>query len=109
MTTVIKQFRDLKKRYPKALILLRTSDFYFSFFDDARDASRILGITLTKSSKLTDEEGHMVAQVAFPYHELDIYLPKLIRAGKMVVICDQIEEPKTKRLAKRGINQTLRS
>lgn len=92
---ILKQFLDLKKKHPDALLLFRCGDFYETYKDDAEKASRILGITLTKSSKTKDDEGKPLAMAGFPYHALDTYLPKLIRAGQRVAICDQIEAPKS--------------
>lgn len=87
LTPTMKQYFDLKKKYPDALLLFRIGDFYETFEDDAADAARILGITLTKHRR-----GYRLA--AFPHHALDIYLPKLVRAGRRVAICDQLEAPK---------------
>ena len=93
-THMIKQFNDLKKKHPDAILLFRCGDFYESYMQDAEQASKILGITLTKSSKTKDPDGKPLALAGFPYHALDTYLPKLIRAGQRVAICDQIEAPK---------------
>ena len=101
MSPLLRQFYDLKKKHPDALLLFRTGDFYETYVGDAEKASKILGITLTKSSKTKDKEGKPLAMAGFPYHALDAYLPKLIRAGQRVAICDQIEEPK-KTLASRA-------
>lgn len=90
MTAVIEQYRDLKKRHSDVLLLFRSGDFYHMFFEDAREAAEILGITLTRGRNLTDENGKSVEQASFPFTNLDTYLPKLIRAGKRVAICDQI-------------------
>ncbi|MBR1461987.1 MAG: hypothetical protein IJ604_01230 [Prevotella sp.] len=92
---------DLKSKHPDALMLFRTGDFYETYQEDARKASKILGITLTKSSKQNGPDGKPVQMAGFPYHALDTYLPKLIRAGERVAICDQLEAPKatTKRSA----------
>lgn len=94
LSPVLKQFYDLKAKHPDALLLFRTGDFYETYSKDAETASKILGITLTKSSKTQDKEGKPLALAGFPYHALDSYLPKLIRAGQRVAICDQIEAPK---------------
>ena len=102
---MVKQFLDLKKKHPDALLLFRCGDFYETYKDDAEKASKILGITLTKSSKTKDDQGKPLAMAGFPYHALDTYLPKLIRAGQRVAICDQIEAPK--QTAKRGISELL--
>jgi len=94
---MLKQFHDLKKKHPDALLLFRCGDFYESYEDDARACAEVLGITLTKCK-------NGISMAGFPFHALDTYLPKLIRAGKRVAICDQIEEPKAKKPSKRGIN-----
>lgn len=94
LAPLLKQFYDLKQKHPDALLLFRTGDFYETYSKDAEKASKILGITLTKSSKLKDKEDKPLALAGFPYHALDAYLPKLIRAGERVAICDQIEAPK---------------
>ena len=88
------QFLDLKSKHPDALLLFRTGDFYETYKEDAEKASKILGITLTKSTKTKDEQGKPLAMAGFPYHALDSYLPKLIRAGERIAICDQLEAPK---------------
>ena len=93
---MLKQFYDLKAKHPDAVLLFRCGDFYETYAKDAEKASQILGITLTKSSKTKDKEGKPLAMAGFPYHALDTYLPKLIRAGQRVAICDQIEAPKQK-------------
>ena len=85
-SALLRQYRDLKAKHPDALLLFRSSDFYFSFEEDARNASECLGITLTR------HDGRLEA--AFPYHALDTYLPKLIRNGFRVAICDMITAPK---------------
>ena len=93
---MMKQFRDLKAKHPDALLLFRCGDFYESYEDDAKACASILGITLTHH-----EAGYAMA--GFPHHSLDPYLPRLIRAGRRVAICDQLEDPKlTKRLVRRG-------
>jgi len=94
---ILKQFHDLKKKHPDALLLFRCGDFYDSYEDDAKACAEILGITLTKCK-------NGISMAGFPFHALDTYLPKLIRAGKRVAICDQIEDPKAKKPTKRGIN-----
>ena len=96
---MIKQFNELKTKRPDAVILFRVGDFYESYFDDAKKVAEILGITLTKRS---GEDGYFLA--GFPYHALDTYLPKLIRAGLRVAICDDISEPV--KLKKRGSDET---
>lgn len=98
----MRQFFELKKKHPDAVLLFRCGDFYESYEDDAQECATILGITLTKRN--TDK----VKMAGFPYHALDTYLPKLIRAGKRVAICDQLEDPKlTKKLVKRGIKEMI--
>ena len=96
---MIKQFNELKTKRPDAVILFRVGDFYESYFDDAKKLAEVLGITLTKRS---GEDGYYLA--GFPHHALDTYLPKLIRAGLRVAICDVISEPI--KLKKRGSNET---
>ncbi len=91
---IIKQYNDLKQKHPDALLLFRCGDFYETYKEDAVKASNILGITLTKHSKRMDEEGKSLKMAGFPYHALDTYLPKLIRAGERVAICDQLESPR---------------
>lgn len=93
---IIKQYNDLKQKHPDALLLFRCGDFYETYKEDAVKASNILGITLTKHSKRMDEEGKPLKMAGFPYHTLDTYLPKLIRAGERVAICDQLESPRQK-------------
>lgn len=103
---MMKQFFDLKAKHPDAILLFRCGDFYETYCDDAVVASGILGITLTRRNN----GGSAVAteMAGFPYHALDTYLPKLIRAGKRVAICDQLEDPKlTKKLVKRGITELV--
>lgn len=104
---IMEQFKELKMKYPDAMLLFRCGDFYEAYEDDAVEASRILGITLTqKARNLGDSQFYKMA--GFPHHALDTYLPKLVRAGKRIAICDQLEDPKlTKRLAKRGITETV--
>ncbi len=106
LTPMMKQFFDLKAKHPDALLLFRCGDFYETYCDDAVVASRILGITLTKRNNGAGAKGDEMA--GFPHHALDTYLPKLIRAGKRVAICDQLEDPKlTKKLVKRGITELV--
>lgn len=93
---IIKQYNDLKQKHPDALLLFRCGDFYETYKDDAVKASNILGITLTRHSKRKDDEGKPLKMAGFPYHALDTYLPKLIRAGERIAICDQLESPKQK-------------
>jgi len=106
LTPMMKQFFDLKAKHPDAVLLFRCGDFYETYCDDAVVAARILGITLTKRNNGAGIKGDEMA--GFPYHALDTYLPKLIRAGKRVAICDQLEDPKlTKKLVKRGITELV--
>ena len=106
LTPMMKQFFDFKAKYPEALLLFRCGDFYETYCEDALTASRILGITLTKRNNGAGAKGDEMA--GFPHHALDTYLPKLIRAGKRVAICDQLEDPKlTKKLVKRGITELV--
>lgn len=105
LSPMLRQFLDLKQKHPDALLLFRTGDFYETYKQDAEKASKILGITLTKSSKTKDEQGKPLVMAGFPYHALDTYLPKLIRAGQRVAICDQLEAPK--QTAKRGISELV--
>lgn len=92
MTPMLKQFYDLKGKHPDAVLLFRRGDFYETYSQDAEKASKILGITLTKSSHTKDADGKPLAMAGFPYHALDTYLPKLIRAGERVAICDQLDD-----------------
>lgn len=104
-TPMMKQFFDLKKKHPDAIMLFRCGDFYETFSSDAILAAEILGITLTKRA---NGKASSVELAGFPHHALDTYLPKLIRAGKRVAICDQLEDPKlTKKLVKRGITELV--
>ena len=106
LTPMMKQFFDFKAKYPEALLLFRCGDFYETYCEDAVTASRILGITLTKRNNGAGAKGDEMA--GFPHHALATYLPKLIRAGKRVAICDQLEDPKlTKKLVKRGITELV--
>lgn len=92
LSPMVKQFYELKAKHPDAVLLFRCGDFYETYSDDAEEASRILGITLTKSSKTKDKDGKPLAMAGFPHHALDTYLPKLIRAGKRVAIYDDLEK-----------------
>ena len=106
LTPMMKQFFDLKAKHPDALLLFRCGDFYETYCDDAVIAAGILGITLTHRNNGAGAKGDEMA--GFPHHALDTYLPKLIRAGKRVAICDQLEDPKlTKKLVKRGITELV--
>lgn len=91
---IMKQYDKLKGKHPDALLLFRAGDFYETYRDDAAKASKILGITLTRNDKVKDKDGRPLETAVFPYHALDNYLPKLIRAGERVAICDQLTVPK---------------
>ena len=105
LTPMMKQFFELKAKHPDAIMLFRCGDFYETYSEDAVTASEILGITLTKRA---NGQGKTVEMAGFPHHALDTYLPKLIRAGRRVAICDQLEDPKTtKKLVKRGITELV--
>ena len=105
MTPMMKQFYELKAKHPDAVMLFRCGDFYETYSEDAIVASEILGITLTKRA---NGQAKHIEMAGFPFHALDTYLPKLVRAGKRVAICDQLEDPKlTKKLVKRGITELV--
>lgn len=105
---MMKQFFSFKEQHPDALLLFRCGDFYETYLQDAVDASRILGITLTRRSNGGQQDGTPTEMAGFPHHALDTYLPKLVRAGRRVAICDQLEDPKlTKKLVKRGITELV--
>ncbi len=107
LTPMMQQFYDLKAKHPEALLLFRCGDFYETYSDDAVIASEILGITLTRRNNGAGGASQM-EMAGFPYHALDTYLPKLVRAGRRVAICDQLEDPKlTKTLVKRGITELV--
>lgn len=104
-TPLMKQYYEMKKKHPDAVLLFRVGDFYETFSDDAITASEILGITLTRRA---NGSASYVELAGFPHHALDTYLPKLVRAGKRVAICEQLEDPKlTKKLVKRGITELI--
>lgn len=104
-TPLMKQYNSIKAKYPDALLLFRVGDFYELFNEDAVKASSILGIVLTKRSNGAASEMDLAG---FPYHALDVYLPKLVRAGQRVAICDQLEDPKTaKTIVKRGVTELV--
>lgn len=106
LTPMMQQFKRFKSEHPDALILFRCGDFYETYLEDAVTASSVLGITLTHRSSKGDGKGTEMA--GFPFHALDAYLPKLIRAGFRVAICDQLEDPKlAKKLVKRGITEVV--
>ena len=105
---MMRQFYDLKAKHPDAVLLFRCGDFYETYCSDAIVASEILGITLTKRSNGKSDTAKAIEMAGFPFHALDNYLPKLVRAGKRVAICDQLEDPKmTKKLVKRGITELV--
>ena len=104
-TPLMKQYNDIKRKYPDACLLFRVGDFYETFGDDAVRASKILGITLTKRGAGSETE---TALAGFPHHSINIYLPKLVKAGLRVAICDQLEDPKlTKTIVKRGVTELV--
>jgi DNA mismatch repair protein MutS len=104
-TPLMKQYNAIKAKYPTALLLFRVGDFYETFGEDAKKASKILGIVLTKRS---NGAASHVALAGFPHHSLDTYLPKLVRAGEKVAVCDQLEDPKlTKKIVKRGVTELV--
>ena len=106
VTPMMKQFRDIKAQYPDAMLLFRCGDFYETYCEDAIKASKILAITLTHRSSAGS--GQATEMAGFPFHALDTYLPKLVRAGLRVAICDQLEDPKmTKKLVKRGVTELV--
>ena len=99
-TPLMKQYNQIKAKHPQALLLFRVGDFYETFGQDAVVASKILGIVLTKRGAGSTSETELAG---FPHHSLDTYLPKLVRAGQRVAICDQLEDPKmTKKIVKRA-------
>ncbi|MDY4851461.1 MAG: DNA mismatch repair protein MutS [Prevotella sp.] len=105
LTPMMRQYVELKAKHPDAVLLFRCGDFYETYLEDAVIASRILGITLTRRNNGNNKGSEMAG---FPFHALDTYLPKLVRAGKRVAICDQLEDPKlTKKLVKRGITELV--
>ncbi|MCQ2126113.1 MAG: DNA mismatch repair protein MutS [Bacteroidaceae bacterium] len=107
LTPMMKQFYSLKEKHPDAVLLFRCGDFYETYAQDAVAASEILGITLTRRNNGKNGASQM-EMAGFPHHALDAYLPKLIRAGRRVAICDQLEDPKmTKTLVKRGITELV--
>ena len=104
-TPLMKQYNAFKAKYPDAILLFRVGDFYETFSDDAKKTSATLGITLTKRSNGKASE---IELAGFPYHALDTYLPKLVRAGFRVAVCDQIEDPKfAKGIVKRGVTEMV--
>ena len=104
-TPLMKQYNDIKRKYPDACLLFRVGDFYETFGDDAVRAAKILGITLTKRGAGSPTE---TALAGFPHHSINTYLPKLVKAGLRVAICDQLEDPKmTKTIVKRGVTELV--
>lgn len=104
-TPLMKQYNTIKAKHPDAMLLFRVGDFYETFGDDAKNAARILGIVLTKRGAGTESE---TALAGFPHHSLNTYLPKLVKAGLRVAICDQLEDPKmTKKIVKRGVTELV--
>ena len=105
VTPLMKQYNAIKTRYPDAMLLFRVGDFYETFGDDAKKAAEVLGITLTKRGAGSETE---TALAGFPHHSLNTYLPKLVKAGMRVAICDQLEDPKmTKSIVKRGVTELI--
>ena len=105
VTPLMKQYNTIKGKYPDAMLLFRVGDFYETFGDDAKKAAQVLGITLTKRGAGSDSE---TALAGFPHHSLNTYLPKLVKAGMRVAICDQLEDPKmTKKIVKRGVTELV--
>ncbi|HBY01224.1 MAG TPA: DNA mismatch repair protein MutS, partial [Rikenellaceae bacterium] len=104
-TPLMKQFLAIKAKYPDAILLFRVGDFYETFGEDAILASKVLGIVLTRRA---NGSGQFIELAGFPHHSIDTYLPKLVRAGYKVAICDQLEDPKlTKKIVKRGITELV--
>ena len=106
LTPMMQQFYDFKAKHPDAVLLFRCGDFYETYGEDAVSASEILGITLTRRNN--GGQTDTIEMAGFPYHALDTYLPRLVRAGRRVAICDQLEDPKlAKKLVKRGITELV--
>lgn len=104
-TPMMRQWKMIKEQYPDALLLFRCGDFYEIFYEDAEKATKILNITLTRR---TNPNGTTFPMAGFPFHALDVYLPKLVRAGYRVAICDQLEDPKqAKALVKKGAKELV--
>src|SRR6201996_5200016 len=104
-TPLMKQYNSFKAKYPDAVLLFRVGDFYETFGEDAKRAAAVLGIVLTKRSNGKASE---VDLAGFPHHSLDTYLPKLVRAGLRVAVCDQLEDPKfAKGIVKRGVTEMV--
>ena len=105
VTPLMQQYNGIKAKYPDAMLLFRVGDFYETFGDDAVKASEVLGIVLTKRGSGSESE---TALAGFPHHSLNTYLPKLVKAGHRVAICDQLEDPKmTKKIVKRGVTELV--
>lgn len=110
LSPIMKQWHDIKSKHPDAVLLFRCGDFYETYNMDAKECASILGITMTWRNNVFphNHETYDGAMAGFPHHALDTYLPKLIRAGKRVAICDQLEDPRlTKKLVKRGITELV--
>lgn len=110
LTPMMKQYYDLKSKHPDAVLLFRCGDFYETYNLDAKVCAEILGISLTWRNNVFphNHETYEGAMAGFPHHALDTYLPKLLRAGKRIAICDQLEDPRlTKKLVKRGISELV--
>src|SRR5512138_3124358 len=104
-TPLMKQYYSVKAKHPDAILLFRVGDFYETFGEDAIKTSELLGITLTRRA---NGSASFVELAGFPYHALDIYLPRLVRAGQRVAICEQLEDPKlTTKIVKRGITELV--
>ena len=104
-TPLMKQYHSIKAQYPGAILLFRVGDFYETFGEDAVKTSKVLGIVLTK--RANGSASH-IELAGFPHHSIDSYLPKLVRAGYRVAICDQLEDPKaTKTIVKRGVTELV--
>lgn len=103
MTNLIKQYKEMKQKHPDAVLLFRVGEFYEMLSEDAIDASEILGITLTRRA---NGNAPSIKLAGFPHHALDTYLPRLVRAGRRVAICEQLEDPRTQKLVKRGVSTT---
>ena len=101
MESMYKHFVELKEKHPDAILLFRTGDFYETYCEDAKEVSKILGIALTESKKVKGEKGKPLAMAGFPHYALDSNIPKLLRAGKRVIICEPLEKPQAP--VKRGI------
>ena len=103
VTPLMQQYNAIKVKYPDAMLLFRVGDFYETFGEDAKKAAEVLGIILTKRGAGSDSE---TALAGFPHHSLNTYLPKLVKAGMRVAICDQLEDPKmTKKIVNRGVTE----